>query len=308
MPSSKKSYSDRMKKEESIYCFESLSDENIDDILKFVNDASSDSFGLVSKRCKDILESHNKRKETFRYPPTKKYPAGKRIKIILGKTGAEYIMLCNRNDGKQDQILDFEYGRGGITYEFYTKFNYLWRQGRIITGVVCGCDSQWYVDGKYTDGSVSPRYYRSNIGQPFDSYFEKNLERRTSVAIGDDDCWLIISGEYNYKSNNLNPHLEKRLKDMNRRKRTIHFVRLFPLGGYFISDADGTLCSNLTDDLTMEVKRECPDDPITDVVVARDQSWIVLRENSYVASSTICDDLKTDLDKSYAKYNFKNNE
>ena len=74
------------------------------------------------------------------------------------------------------------------------------------------------------------------------------------------------------------------MKQIHEQRKTIHFVRLFDNGYYFISDDNGSEWvlpdGPLSEELAIIGKKE-------DVAKARDGSWIVIRANHYVSSTGV---------------------
>jgi hypothetical protein len=78
-------------------------------------------------------------------------------------------------------------------------------------------------------------------------------------------------------------------------------VRLFPDGGYFISDSEGTGGKNIGMQLSKELKHGGKD-PILDVAVAGDGAWIVVRPQRFVTSRGVNSELRLKVSKLYSTH------
>lgn len=210
------------------------------------------------------------------YPRSIEGSAGKRCRVLLGQTGSDYIFLANNDDGNitwQSHEWDVK-SFHGIPRRLINRINECSETGQMVTEISFGNNCDCFM-------REENRYYCSYVSESFTEALKKhsNLERK--VSIGDNGSWLILYGHngYSYSYDNLSSDILTRLDE---NKGKIDFVRLLPYGQCFISYSDDTACEwaiTKNESLSQELSRESSD-PVTDVAIARDGSWIVMREHS----------------------------
>jgi flagellar biosynthesis GTPase FlhF len=83
------------------------------------------------------------------------------------------------------------------------------------------------------------------------------------------------------------------------RKKQICFVRLFHDDAYFISDDEGTEWEGLSNSLTKNLRQN---GEISDVALAQDGSWVVVRETRFSASTGVSSSLTQRLANFYSQH------
>eukprot|EP00549_Striatella_unipunctata_P011361 CAMPEP_0118683402 /NCGR_PEP_ID=MMETSP0800-20121206/6026_1 /TAXON_ID=210618 ORGANISM="Striatella unipunctata, Strain CCMP2910" /NCGR_SAMPLE_ID=MMETSP0800 /ASSEMBLY_ACC=CAM_ASM_000638 /LENGTH=439 /DNA_ID=CAMNT_0006579909 /DNA_START=96 /DNA_END=1415 /DNA_ORIENTATION=- len=221
---------------------------------------------------------------------------GSRIRIILGDTGSEYLVLLNEDNGNQKwQTKSWN----NIPVAVAKQINNCTAKSRIIKHIDFGPTGAWYVNGIRLDGSGNHCWW--NDTENGDSIRETTREE-TRVTFGstDDDgeeTFVSIAGRNGYSFSNVRHDLSSRIKRIHARRKKINFVRLFADSGYYISDDEsewynvGSHCSN---DLE---ERESSD--VCDVAVAGDGSWVVIGEHNYTSSTGVSSSLTKLLSRFY---------
>lgn len=215
---------------------------------------------------------------------------GGRIRVIFGDNGNEWLLLQNHDNGDTKwQIKDWK----GIPANLAKQINNCTAKGRDIKNVDFGPDMAWFVNGEKSDGSGSHSWWGGTSA---------DIKAGHKVSFGTDiygnETHVLIDGRNGYMtSGNLHDDVIKRLKRINSRKKEIQFVRLFGNGRYFISDDEGTEWRLNNEHLTTELKKP---GAVEDVALAVDGSWLIIRENKFVASTGVDKDLDRKLAKFYA--------
>jgi hypothetical protein len=87
------------------------------------------------------------------------------------------------------------------------------------------------------------------------------------------------------------------LRRINNRNKKINFVRLFDDDKYFISDEEGLEWSVYSEYLDKEIRKQ--PGSVQEIAVASDGSWLVIKDNHYVASTGVDEALSRKLTQFY---------
>lgn len=142
-------------------------------------------------------------------------PAGKRIKLILGDTGSDYIY-------RKWQGRAWTFNKG-ISGQLTRQINEIVKTGRDIIDIASGPKGEWYFNGMKQDGSGNMGCW-AGMSSTFDSSInEKGFRER--VCIGDGKRWIIYS-DRSYRGENLGHDLSEHLNQILGENRHIDFIRL----------------------------------------------------------------------------------
>ena len=242
------------------------------------------------------------------YPPApRRIPgsAGSRIRVILGETGDDYLYYFDEDDGDTEwQSCDWTVNGGGPPYGLCRQMNNMFGKGRHITSVDFDCTGQWFVAGEKRDGTGAHSWWGgteySDEIKKFSStgkvYFGGTTHYGSSISVvmdGRNRCFI---------SGNVDGSLYRRLKRINSRNKSVDFIRCFNANGpgYFISDDEGTEWESVGTHLSNELKNG--GGQIYDVAMAKDGSWIVIRQDKFVSSNGVSSDLTNKLQEFYSNH------
>jgi hypothetical protein len=218
---------------------------------------------------------------------------GSRIRVVLGNTSQDWLLLLNHDDGNrkwQEQYwnnipngLEIEIGKciakGGYTKE-----------------VDFGPGGEYYhksierdcIEHSWSDNTEA----KSTIRQKFAVQTEQSVLHPLSrsppvkVSFGSSDStaesYVVLAGDNDPGTSMLNQHLLSRIKDMKLKGKDINFIRLFICCGYYIDDEEGTQWDFLGTDCNQELNKN---DTVNDIAVSGDGSWLVIRPNHYAGSN-----------------------
>ena len=232
---------------------------------------------------------------------------GSKIRIILGETGNNWLLLLNHDDGNSKWQ---EQQWSGIPYQLSRQINNCIAKDRYIEEVDFGPDGEWYVRGIKRDGSGGHSWWGST--EAGSSIKEKDPgSHRVQVSFGSDvnpasygyndddelETYAIIEGRNGYQlSNNIDDDLSSRIRRINKRNKTINFIRLFTDSGYFISDDEGTAWKGVGVDCAKHLEENGKEE---DFSLAGDGSWVIIRSNRHTTSTGVDDELLRHLNKFY---------
>jgi hypothetical protein len=228
---------------------------------------------------------------------------GSRIKLIFGTSGSDYLLLLDEEDadGLKWQTREWTTGGGGLPSGLASQLNNLPIKGRHATQVAFGPNGEWFVSGCKRDGTGAYTWWGGSLHS--DSIREKVKDASDNkVSFGDGDTCVIITGRNGYWwTGDVDSNLTSRMERINSANKTIECVRLIRGHGssaYFISDDEGTEWKSLGDALSNEL-RNGGSDPVLDVAVASDGSWIVLRPNRFSSSTGVSNEITLRLAQFY---------
>jgi len=228
--------------------------------------------------------------------------AGGRIKVILGKIGDEYLFICNEDIGEEEwQSRGWTYGKEGPPEKLINQIKNCYKKDRRIVQVCFGQEGEWFVEGEKNDGSGSHAWWGGTYAS-LDIQELHGKGEEIKVSFGDNERSVIIKGKHAYRaSNTVESSLIDRLDLLQKENEKVNFIVLISGGGYFISDTLGYDWSDL-DGALLEELESGGNDPILDVSVASDGSWIVIRPNRYSCSQNVDDDLCDELTAFYSRF------
>lgn len=226
---------------------------------------------------------------------------GSRIKVILGETGSDYIIYCDHDDGDREwQTVNWPTRSGGPPNGLCKQINNIANKGRHITDLSYDTSGQWYVRGCKRDGTGEHSWWGG-----VSDYVSNEIKNTNDLkVVFGHSAGIILSGKNGYSQfGEIDGGLYSRMKKINSKRKTIKFIRLFTIHGYnpgyFISDDEGTEWCNAGVHLSKELKTKNQREPIVDVAVARDGSWIVFQNSRFTASEGISSDLTVKMSAFY---------
>mmetsp|Transcript_15538 Transcript_15538/g.29305 ORF Transcript_15538/g.29305 Transcript_15538/m.29305 type:complete len:436 (+) Transcript_15538:387-1694(+) len=218
---------------------------------------------------------------------------GSRVRVILGDTGNEWILLMNHDNGSaQWQTTNWSgFSNDAVT----TQVLNCEKKGRYVKEIAVGSSGAWFVNGIKRNGTGGHSWWGSTsadyeIGESIKS------SHGTKVSFGTDEMgsetYVLVHGSNGYtSSSNVSSSLTSRMYRIRKKKGTIDFIRLFDDDAYFIRDSDGTQWLGLSSYVEKEIKKSY----VEDVAIAKDGSWVVIRGDNFVCSRGVDDDLKKNL-------------
>jgi len=229
---------------------------------------------------------------------------GSHIRVILGETGSDYLLILNEDDGNKEwQTVDWH---GNIPCALATQINNCISKGRYVKEVDFNTTTgAWFVRGIKRDGTGDYSWWGSTLAS---NNFKSSSDQKVSFGtIQSDDypyeeeeTYVVINGRNGFaNSNNLPEDLAKRIQGINSRNKAIKCIRLFDDGGYFICDDEGRQWNGLGEPHGKELKNGS--DTECDVAKAKDGSWIVIRDNHPVISTGISPQLTQKLNSFYSQ-------
>mmetsp|Transcript_7829 Transcript_7829/g.10957 ORF Transcript_7829/g.10957 Transcript_7829/m.10957 type:complete len:429 (+) Transcript_7829:76-1362(+) len=232
---------------------------------------------------------------------------GSRIRVILGDSGDDWLLVTNHDDGNTKW--QTKTGSIGIPDAVARQIRNCTSKDRLVKEVDFNTDGCWYVKGVKEDGTGGHSWWG---GTSASEQLKKMAgeSHHVKVSFGSDiyrtETYCFIQGRNGYAlSSNINSGLEDRMKQIHEQRKTIHFVRLFDNGYYFISDDNGSEWvlpdGPLSEELAIIGKKE-------DVAKAKDGSWIVIRANHYVSSTGVDKALTQQLKQFYRDQKNRNSQ
>jgi len=232
---------------------------------------------------------------------------GSRIRVILGDSGDDWLLLTNHDDGNRMwQTKDWS---GGIPAKVKKQINNCTNKDRRLRGVNFNTNGCWYINGVKEDGTGGHAWWGgTSASDTLKEMTGGSLLVKVSFGLDDygSDTYCFIKGKNGYNvSNNLNSGLKDRMKRINEQRKGINFVRLFGDGEYFISDDNGTQWVTSAIFLSKELKKS---GKVEDVAKAGDGSWVIIKPDHYVSSRGVDSALTQQLDQFYRDQKNRNNQ
>ena len=231
---------------------------------------------------------------------------GSRIRVILGETGNDYLLLLNHDDG-DSEWQDKKWR--GIPNALARQINNCTNKGRYVKEVDYFTQQDgpacWYVNGVKRDGTGNHSWWGgTNFGHEIKK--KVNNADHNIVCFGssfdgysEDESCVIITGRNGFFYKNVDSNeLTRRIKRINKANKAIQFVRLFDFNRYFIKDDEGTQWQFEGSPLSKELKKHQASDTF-DLAVARDGSWIIVGRHSFQCSSGVSSELTKALQNFY---------
>ena len=225
---------------------------------------------------------------------------GTRVKLLLGATGEDYILLLDEDDGKREwQSSDWS---GNLPSKLCKQINNCYAKYRHVTEMAFGPTGQWYVSG--SKRSADRTLYGGHHWWGGISDDTHNIKKfctapgKSRFSFGCNGSYVGLSGSNGYILYAVPEGLKARVKKAHQKSETIKVARVFQHSGaaYFVSDAKGTEWCGLSSQLSDHLKNGGKDE-IVDVICAADGSWVVLRPNRFVASNGVSSKVRDRLDK-----------
>jgi Zinc finger, C3HC4 type (RING finger) len=229
-------------------------------------------------------------------------PIGSRIRVILGESGEDWLLLLNHDDGNSKW--QSQHWGGRIPHALARQVNNCVAKGRYCREIdfVGRAETEaWYVHGIKWDGTGGFSWWGGLDGDLSALVKGRTLEpHHLKVSFGErygDTSMCLISGSNGYSFQNVDDELIQRAKKCHNQRKTIHMVRLFHGGAYFIRDDNGYMYNGLGEHLGKEISKSKT--IAHDVAMAEDGSWVVVFPGCYVASTGVSQELQRELGNFY---------
>jgi len=234
------------------------------------------------------------------------------VKLLLGRTGADFLLLLEETDGAAHWQTR-SWSEGGVPAALAAKLEKMRTKNHHVNEVSFGAAGEWFVHGVDAGGTSTFSWWDSAFAASRQLRKWTALpESRLHVAFGDEGRWLILQGHNGFcGAEHVAAGLQKRIRKLHDAKGTIGVVRLLPGGAYFIADSQGSQWAGLGGEVAAELARRgdkvcsAPGEPsiaageVLDVAVGADGSWVVLREHWFRASASVAAPLRERLGRFY---------
>jgi hypothetical protein len=224
--------------------------------------------------------------------------AGSRIRLILGETGSDYLLITTEDDG--EQTIRWK----GMPFAICKQISNCESKGRSVKELdCCSTTGAWYVRGIKPDGTGGYSWWGSTAASS--SIEECAVDIKVSFGSTEgtygnaEEMYVIIKGDNGYSFSNIPEGLKRRIQRMNRHGKVVEFIRLFDDGGYFIKDSEGSQWGGLGTYLSDELKKS--NDAEHDVAVAKDGCWVVIRDDEFSSSVDVSKKMKQELTSFYSR-------
>lgn len=226
---------------------------------------------------------------------------GSRIRLIFGGTGDDWLLLLNHDNGNTKwQVQDW---KGDIPGEVTKQINNCKAKGRDVKYVDFGRNGGWYLNGEKPDGSAGHSWW-GGVPEQAEKTIKQSLSERDTfqVSLGYspehyEKTFVLLQGRNGYSASGcLRSNIGQILRRINNRKKEVNFVRLFDDDKYFISDEEGLQWSVDSEYLDNEIRKP---GSVKEIAVASDGSWLVIKDNHYVASTGVDEALTRKLTQFY---------
>jgi Zinc finger, C3HC4 type (RING finger) len=235
---------------------------------------------------------------------------GTRTRVLLGDTGSEYVMVANPNDGTtQWQSIVADGGNlGGLVRQIRNCES----KGRYVTAIdYHPATRAWYVAGMKRDGTGWHCWWNNISSSDAEAVVRQDAHQSSKVSLGSfrdehgslNDVCVVVNGRNGYNSDNLPNALANRLRRINRLNKVVHCVRLFDRGGYFVRDDQGEDWGGLQSGVANELAKS---GRVLDVAIAKNGSWVVIRDESFSSSPGVTADLVNFLNLFYTRQKARN--
>jgi hypothetical protein len=225
---------------------------------------------------------------------------GSRIRLILGETGSSYLLVLNEDDGTQT----FKWQ--GMPNAICKQINNCSFKGRTVKELDCSSAvGAWYVEGIKRNGTGGHSWWGSTEAS---SSINDGCKYDRKVSFGSkDSCfygraeemYVVITGSNGFSFSNIPMDLQERITQIHERRKKIDFIRLFDNGGYFISDSEGSQWNGIGQHVSDEL--EGSGGCARDVAVAKDGSWVVIRDHKFASSTGVAEELTRELASFYSR-------
>lgn len=226
---------------------------------------------------------------------------GSRVRVVLGSSGDEWLVLFQEQEGDRKwQTPEW----AGIPHSVAKQINNCTEKDRHVPVIDFGPTGAWYINGVKRDGTGGHSWWDG--GSSADPQLKEwgNSGHGLYPAFGSDlfgrETYVIIQGRNGHAcSGTVDNDLQQRIAKIHRENKHIKMVRLFAAGGYFISDDEGTEWKNLGVHCGNELKKR--NTVVEDLAVAADETWVLIKPDSYVCSTGISEKLQQHLGQFYSR-------
>jgi Zinc finger, C3HC4 type (RING finger) len=240
------------------------------------------------------------------HPPTPiEGTPGTRTRVLLGDTGSEYLLVVNPTDGAtewQSIVTD-----GGSLGGLVPQIRNCESKGRFVTAIdYHPATEAWFVAGMKRDGTGWYCWWGNIDSSDAEEVVRQDAGEASKVSLGTSkdeygnvyDACVVVNGRNGYSSDNLPSALLSRLRRIQRRNKAVHCVRLFDRGGYFVRDDEGEDWDGLQSGVANEIAKA---GRVLDVSIAKNGSWVVIRDDHFSSSPGVTADLVNYLNVFYTR-------
>ena len=161
--------------------------------------------------------------------------AGPMVKLLLGRTGADFLLLLEETDGAAHWQTR-SWSEGGVPAALAAKLEKMRTKNHHVNEVSFGAAGEWFVHGVDAGGTSTFSWWDSAFAASRQLRKWTALpESRLHVAFGDEGRWLVLQGHNGFcGAEHVAAGLQKRIRKLHDAKGTIGVVRLLPGGAIFI--------------------------------------------------------------------------
>eukprot|EP00961_Rhodomonas_salina_P067492 906464-Rhodomonas_salina.1 len=217
------------------------------------------------------------------------------VKVILGSTGNDFLLILDKDDGNRRWQTQAWCLNDRRCNDLCWQLNACIRTGRNIDQVAMGPSGEWFVCGKYPDGTGELGWWGGSDAANEMKDWTCSYDQ-VQVSFGDYGRSVLIQGGNNYYcSGNCDRDLVRRIERICGNGGEIKRVRLLPDRGYWILDSEGSEWKGPVEHHAGFLHAQ----NVLDTAQAQDGSWIVWGPNRYIASEGISSKLLQHLDAFY---------
>ena len=262
---------------------------------------------------------------------------GSRIRIVLGTTGRDYVVVFNHDDGNRQWQTHLTSNStitststntstntntststsqdGSIPQGLQQQLENCAHKQQLVTALDFNTQGAWYVQAVRGDDDDDDKghcpytsWWSSNTisgDEVIQKYTRNNSNNQALVHLGttitsEEAIVVTTAGGFCAGKNLPLQDLQDRIKQWRRQRNRFSapFFRLFDDGQYFIRDAKGTDWQIHSQALHDRLTKKAPKE-ICDLGLAADQSWIIIGKNTFKASCGVATQLKMALREFY---------
>lgn len=230
---------------------------------------------------------------------------GTRARVLLGDTGLDFVLVANSDDGTNEWQAVVVSDSGSVD-RLARQIQNCENKGRYVTEIdLHAATGAWYVAGKRRDGS-GPHSWWNFGSSDADDAVRRLIHPDTEVSLGSrrDEygnvqiMYVVVNGRNNFTYCNIPDRLANLLQRVQRNDSIIHCVRLFDRSGFFISESEGESWGGLQPGVANELAKP---GRVRDVAIAKNGSWVVLRDDRVEASPGVAAKLMEHLSLYYTR-------
>ena len=239
------------------------------------------------------------------------FSAGSRIKVQLGRTGSDYLLIFDKEDRSDSRSgLDRDQtvlASPGIPSDLLHQVNKCCKKERVVTNVTFGPSGDWFLSGNKRDGSSLCWWWGGPRGTQLGETCPKAIRNafldgdKLQVAFGANSSYAVIHGKDGLCFSGICADITDGIKRCSEIEGGIKRLRLLPDDNCFITYGDNSFTWTKGTDTSLinELKGWRLEPPI-DVTVACDGSWIVIWPSTFSHSPGVCKKVIAELDMFYA--------